>query len=710
MDSEKPPYFSPLAILVLVLSLFAAFLTSVVLNIMIARQALGFLYLTFIPGFLLLRILRVKQLDWIEAVVLSVGLSLVFLMLGGLFINGFGPLIGFSKPLSTAILMVALNIAILSLCLIDYQLAKGRSGLVTINRVKLEPLAIVICCLPLLSVAGTYLVNVSPKSNFLLLAMLAFIALLVTLTASERLVPRRLYPILLLAIAIALLWQTSLVSSHINGFDIQLEYRFIETTVTGSRWTPNVNAEFQSLLSLTILPAIYCNLLALNGVWVLKIIYPLIFAFVPLALYGFFKKWVSERIAFLAAFFLMAYSEFFTEMLALGRQMIAEVFFVLLLYVLFSNKIRGLSKTVLFVLFGFSLIASHYAIAFIFMLIIVAAWFVLSCLNRNLDVKNAYLKVSYVILYCAMLFGWYIYVSSSATFNALLSVWQTVYTSLQTEFFSPASRGAMVLSGVGIGSTPSTLVQLVGRIFFYATEIFIVVGFLTLIIKRRNIFGKEYNVILSMGIAILVLSVVLPNFANTLNIERLYHFVLLIAAPLCILGGEAIFGFLTKAKKEALSFSLIFVILVPFFLFQSGFIYEIAKVQDLSIPLSKYRFGLYEYSGLGMIDDQDIFSVQWLYQNDINGSAKIYCEAGLAHNQLLPGGYGMLPLNRIEEIASNTTEVEANSLVFLDWADLTYGIMGNGNFYWNTSQYVNASLSYMNQIYSTGQCKIYENP
>jgi uncharacterized membrane protein len=110
-----------------------------------------------------------------------------------------------------------------------------------------------------------------------------------------------------------------------------------------------------------------------------------------------------------------------------------------------------------------------------------------------------------------------------------------------------------------------------------------------------------------------------------------------------------------------------------------------------------------------MIDDQDIFSVKWIYKNDINGSAKIYSEPR-THNQLLDGGYGMLPLDRTEEIASNTTEVEANSLVFLNWADFTYGIMRNENFYWNTSQYVNSSLGNMNKVYSTGQCEIYQNP
>lgn len=709
MSLEKSIYIGPLAILAVILVSFMAFLTAVVLNMVVAREVLGFLYLTFVPGFLVLRILRVKGFDWTETVSLSAGLSIVFLMLMGLFMNGLGPLIGFLEPLSTPILMVALNIAVLLLCLFDYCVAKGQRGIVAANHLKLNPLAIFVFCLPLLSVAGTFLVNASPNSNFLLLSMLLIISLLVVFTASERLVPRRLYPLLLLTIAIALLLHSSLISSHINGFDVQHEYRFMETTVASSRWIPNVYDKFQSLLSVSVLPAIYCNMLNLDGVWIIKIVFPLVFALVPLVLYTFFKRWVSERIAFLSTFFFMANSVFFTEMLSLGRQMIAELFLVLLLYVLFNKKINGLSKIVLFALFSFGLIASHYAIAFIFMLIILSTWIIISILNRNYNVKNAHLKVTHVILYSAMLLCWYIYVSASATFNELVNVWGNVYSSLFTEFFNAGSRGETVLSGIGLSSAPPTIVQLVGRVFFHATEILIVVGFVTLIIKRKKIFDREYNVILSIGVAFLAMAVLLPNFAGNLGMARLYHVVLLMLAPLCILGCEAIFGFILKNKNQTLRLGLTLIILVPFFLFQTGFIYEATGVESYSIPLSKYRFDFEQYSGLGLINDRDIFSVKWLSQNDLQGSAIIYSDP-LADSQLVRGGYGKFPMNRTEQLLSNITEVKSNSIVYLTWSNFAYGIMENGNFYWNTSQYVHSSLGSMDQIYSSGPCAIYENP
>lgn len=706
MSLEKSIYIGPLAILAVILVLFMAFLTAAVLNVMVARQVLGFIYLTFIPGFLILRILRIRRLDWTEATSLSVGLGIVFLMIIGLFLNGFGTLTGFLEPLSMTVLMIASNIAILSLCLIDFRRARGYSGLLAIKRLKLEPSAVVICCLPLLSVAGSFWVNVSPDNNFLLLSMLLIISLLVVFTASEKLVPRRLYPLLLLTIAIALLLHSSLISSHINGFDVQHEYRFMETTVASSRWVPNIYDKFQSLLSVSVLPAIYCNMLNLDSVWIIKIIFPLVFALVPLVIYTFFKRWVSERVAFLATFFFMANSVFFTEMLTLGRQMIAELFFVLLLYVLLNNKINGLSKIVLFALFSFGLIASHYAIASIFMLIILSAWTIISILNRNYDVKNAPLQVTHVMLYSAMLLCWYIYVSASATFNELLYVFGNVYSGLFTEFFNVGSRGETVLSGIGLGSAPPTIVQLVGRVFFYATEILIVVGFVTLIIKRKKIFDREYRVILSIGMAFLAMAVLLPNFAGNLGMARLYHVVLLMLAPLCILGCETIFDLILKTKNQTLTLGLTLIVLVPFFLFQTGFIYEVTGVESWSIPLSRYRFNFQQYIGQALIDERDIFGIQWLYRYDSTGSSTIYSDS-IVDSIVVRGGYGMFPTSRTEAIVSNTTEIEVNGIVYLTWANTAYGTMGIKG---NAHDYLQSTIFDLSKVYSNGACEIYREP
>ena len=80
----------------------------ILLNIPLLRQILGFLVFTTIPGLLILYILKLNKIEFLKKFVLSVGLSVTFLMFGGLLVNSFYPLI--LKPLSLApILDLLLN-------------------------------------------------------------------------------------------------------------------------------------------------------------------------------------------------------------------------------------------------------------------------------------------------------------------------------------------------------------------------------------------------------------------------------------------------------------------------------------------------------------------------------------------------------------------------------------------------------------------------
>ena len=51
----------------------------------IIRQFVGFIYLTFVPGIIILRILRLRKLGNIETLLYTVGLSIATLMFTGLF-------------------------------------------------------------------------------------------------------------------------------------------------------------------------------------------------------------------------------------------------------------------------------------------------------------------------------------------------------------------------------------------------------------------------------------------------------------------------------------------------------------------------------------------------------------------------------------------------------------------------------------------------
>ncbi|MEM2704219.1 MAG: hypothetical protein QXR45_13800, partial [Candidatus Bathyarchaeia archaeon] len=75
-----------------VLLLQVALYVSVQLDIPVFRQFLGFMCLSFVPGFLILKLFKLEELNQAEAIILNTGLSLAFLMLFGLLINELLPL------------------------------------------------------------------------------------------------------------------------------------------------------------------------------------------------------------------------------------------------------------------------------------------------------------------------------------------------------------------------------------------------------------------------------------------------------------------------------------------------------------------------------------------------------------------------------------------------------------------------------------------
>src|SRR4030043_136102 len=81
------------------------------LDIPVLRQISGFVFLTFIPGFLILLVLRLNRLGLLEKIVLSVGLSIAFAMFFGLAENILLLAIGFTRPLSSTPLLVSFSIA-----------------------------------------------------------------------------------------------------------------------------------------------------------------------------------------------------------------------------------------------------------------------------------------------------------------------------------------------------------------------------------------------------------------------------------------------------------------------------------------------------------------------------------------------------------------------------------------------------------------------
>jgi len=287
-----------------------------------------------------------------------------------------------------------------------------------------------------------------------------------------------------------------------------------------------------------------------------------------------------------------------------------------------------------------------------------------------------------------------------------------ILRSLATDFFSPASRGQLVLRGIGMES-PQSFLHLISRIFAYATQFFIVVGFYALLIKRKESADHEYLAILSLSMALLIMSIVLPNFAISLQMTRLYHILLVFLAPLCVLGGEFFFKSILKSKTEFSVLPLILIILIPFFLFQTNFIFEVTGDDSWSIAFSKYRMDSLKLYYLGFVDGREVYGVKWLSKNMDLENVTIYTDV----TARALTSYGMVPLSKMDEL-TNTTTVIDNGIIYLGRVNTIEGfILGRRATVWNITDFsyiledmhIRARIEDMNKVYSNGVGEIHKN-
>ncbi len=355
----------------------------------IAREALAFLYLTFLPGgVLVLKALRLHDLGTIETVLYSAGLSLVIVMLTGLTANVVYPLLGYTRPFSFPILLLTLVAVVQVLLYLALTRDKGRTG-ESPPRLAVPPSSPpavpFLILLPFLAIIGTYMRNNYHMVTllFLLLVLIAVIGLAV---GFDRFIPKSCYPLGIYAIALSLLYHTSLISEYVwGGYDIHHELHLANGVLISGLWDMAIPYNTNGMLSVVALvPPIYSLICDLDPpVWIFKIVYPpLLFALVPLGLYRAVEKQTDARIGFFSIFFFFSFFTFYTEMISLARQQIAELFLALTVLVMIDKTMDRGKQAFLMIAFAFAMIVSHYGLSYIYLFSLVPAWLLLAVPER----------------------------------------------------------------------------------------------------------------------------------------------------------------------------------------------------------------------------------------------------------------------------------------------------------------------------------------
>jgi uncharacterized membrane protein len=669
-------------------------------DVPVLRQVLGFLFLTLVPGSLILRILKIHNISTAESLVYSVGLSLAFVMFGGLLVNTVSPVLGITKPISLLPFVMAFTGLILVLAIIAFLRDKDfRPQVKSSWRPTLSPPYLFLILLPLMAVLGALLVNYY-QNNILLLIFLVALATVVGFVGFGRFVPEAAYPLATVMMSISLLYMLTLFSSAISSYDIQVEYSLQNSVIQSGYWDPATPGNVNTALSIVMLSPIYSLVLAMPAIYIFKVVYSLFFCLVPLALFLAYREQVGAKRAFFSAFLLISVLSFAGSE---NRQEVAEFFLALFVLLMATPRLNRLQKSALAIICIMAIPVSHYGLAYILLGFFILCWALINLLRTKAvtswsdkftkrfagplaqgdsanpagHLASPILSRTLVSLYLVFALAFYMYTASGTMFTTIVTIPQHIIQNI-SEFFNALARESLVVAALGGDIAKVSMMGKAFRVVQYAVQFLIIVGFIRLMLKStRTKFTTEYSLLTAVSALMLFACIAIPYFSGYLETERFYRIALLFLAPLCVLGGEAIWqglsmlikrcslrvklrqGLILAQNRSNVSQgylgALALVVLIPYFLFNSGFIFEVTRSElydvvdtPSSVALSSYRLDM------KASNHREQAGNEWL-SRVVDSSSPIYADiyAALPISGLIPGRVRAFPFNA-EGMPENT--------------------------------------------------------
>ncbi|MCL0088406.1 DUF2206 domain-containing protein [Dehalococcoidia bacterium] len=721
---------------------------SILLNIPVLRQVLGFAFFTIIPGLLILYILKLNRVDLTEKFVLSVGLSIAFLMFAGLFINTIFPLFGYDRPLTTDSLLISFSVIILLLVVIAYLRNRGNS-FVRLSDFKLntreKACLLLPILLPLLSILGMRIMNTTDNNAMLMVLLFLIPAYVVFIGVKHKQVPDRVYAPIILLTSISLVLLTGLRSSYIIGVDAHMEYYLFRQTLYNGLWQIGLMGNpLDAVLSVSILPTIYHSFLNTDSQYLFKLLYPLIFSISPVIAYLISKKYIGNRYAFLASFFFMS-QIMFLWITAHPRSSLAILFFALAIMVLLQSNLGELNKKLLFIVFAFSCILSHYSTAYIFFFILLFTWLGMQIIPRLISLQRTPTLLSnpstggnppnatgqatattlemcqpllrnpvtfgMVTIFFALIFFWYSQVTGPA-FDAGVAFVSTTLESLPDFFILEAREGGGVSEAFGYGLGYKDIPMQIRFVFSWLTIAFIGIGVLATLARYRPMVSFPGNkeklpselsskkidplflILALVCSAIMAAAVAIPFVFVGYGMDRAYMQMIVVLSPFFVIGGIEIARFL-RAKQTHL---VILIVLIPFFMCQTGTMHEIFGVaQSLAMNSEGRAFDLM------YVHKQESYAARWL-KNNADEEARIYTDFFGGH---WLSSQGMIRSGIYDPSFIEDKEAIGDGYIFLRHVNVVGGKLLSNKVEWHNLTEYDHLFIYRNKIYDNGGSQVW---
>lgn len=687
---------------------------------------LGFFLL--VPGYLLLGTITDSVKSRWEALNLSLGLSILVLIMSGLLLNALH-FFGLNRPLTTWNVFIALDIVTLGLLQLSKKKALGGIRLQSwVFRPMRTTILLALTALPVLATGGAIRLN-NGASNILIMILFAMIVFLfVALLSQKALQP--LYPFAVIMMGLSILLTISLRGWLVSGHDIQREFYVFQLASRAGYWSiARFRNPYNACLSITLLPTILAKITTVAAPNIYKVVFQIIFACGVSSVYLFVKRLSNARYALIGSLVFMSFTTFLNSMPFLNRQEIAFIFFSLLFLVAFMDLPRR-PKTILTSLMLAGLIVSHYSSSYVMLGILILSWGYYQLFRRLLHVPDkksgfALPLLRWPIIFAALLLTFLWNTQITATTGGLQhTLTRAVHEMFDRSAIQSSSTGYSLLSP-STPSPPSILAKyagsqtdeiqyvalsdlpitkfgrLTGRFVNVETlnaglrsfsarilQILLLIGVTVIFARLRRTATRRDIYFLAAALAsitLLALQTILPQLSVDYGTQRFFQQALIVLVLPIVVATDLLLGYLGRLKFWLVSGFFVFL-----FLDLSGFIPQAlgGYPAQLALNNSGQPYDLfYVHAG-------EELSFSWLTANLLHtGSVGMDYYA----QERFDGFF-----NHASVSISPLPRPPSSSYLYQDFANMHYGLYGaflDGDQieYQDNTLSANRSLLYQNQ-------------
>lgn len=238
------------------------------------------------------------------------------------------------------------------------------------------------------------------------------------------------YPVYIFGLALALIWQTSMLGTYIVGVDIHSEYLVVNRVIAhGWDWSWN-NAGNSSVILTLLTPAL--AKLGFNPVWQFKTLYPFVCAFAPVVLYYAFRRMFGDKRAYFGVLFFMLMPMYTMEAVSMVKSQCAYLCFAGIVFML-TSTVRPWRRALGVGVLAIGTTVCHYTVGIVTLSFLVGILLVLASTNwwklrGQLGERTLPVRYFAVAVVCAAIFFgvWFTNIGDGRMLGQVQSVFRGV--------------------------------------------------------------------------------------------------------------------------------------------------------------------------------------------------------------------------------------------------------------------------------------------